>query len=211
MLKPTLRTPESRCRVPNGLGANKTSIVYIVIVRVTNVLSTPATHYPYYYKVSGYRWLKRYVPIMLWLAYPKYLPWTQLAASCGSSSIPGRPAHNNDPHSCCHSGRARQENREKLSEVDSLKEPTLVNTASPSTRLQESKNQFKTEKKSMKIWGRALAGSPRPLRPQSVTVTSPEQQRLLNVRWRRLYIDRRTPPVVTYPAVSSKKLETEIR
>lgn len=44
---------------------------------------------------------------------------------------------------------------------------------------------------------------------RQLKLTWPEQQRLENVRWRHVYIDRRTPRVRAYPAMSSDKVETE--
>lgn len=89
--------------------------------------------------------------------------------------------------------------------------PTLVNTASPSSRIPESKkNTLKWEKSGGKREAERQRGAlVHSLRSQSI-LTRPEQQRLGNVRWRRIYIDRRTTPVVTYPAVCSKKIGTKI-
>ena len=89
--------------------------------------------------------------------------------------------------------------------------PTLVNTESPSTRVLESKAHSEMEKSRGKCEDERQRGAlVHSLRSQSV-VTWPEQRRLKNVRWRRIYIDRSTTLVVTYPAVRSNKIETKIR
>lgn len=90
--------------------------------------------------------------------------------------------------------------------------PTLVNTESSSTRFPNSKDHSRNGKKSRgKCEDERQKGAlVHPLRSRPVIIQL-EQRRLKNVRWRLLYIDRRTPLVVTYPAVRSNKIETKIR
>lgn len=83
--------------------------------------------------------------------------------------------------------------------------PTLVNKESPSTRIPESKDHFKIFKsqgKSENELQREPSSTPSAVRPLWVGWNS----WLKNVRWRRLYIDRRTPLVAKYPAVSANKM-----
>lgn len=88
--------------------------------------------------------------------------------------------------------------------------PTLVNTASPSTRVLESKKKYsEMEKVEEKIEAERQRGALVRSLHRQLKPTWPEKQRLENVRWRHVYIDRRTPRVHPYPAVSSDKVETE--
>lgn len=89
-------------------------------------------------------------------------------------------------------------------------EPTLVNSATLFPRILESKSHLEMGKSRGKCEGERQRGALVDSLLRRLVCTELEQQRLENVRWRRAYIDRRAPPIVTYPAVRSNKIETEI-
>lgn len=99
----------------------------------------------------------------------------------------------------------RKRGRNCVEPIVWMLKPTLVNTATPSTRLLDGEKPLRNGKSRGKCEGERQRGAlVHSLHSRSV-VTLPEQQWLGNVRWRRIYIGRRTPPAAVYPAVRWKK------
>ncbi|KAM3614806.1 uncharacterized protein V6R79_019197 [Siganus canaliculatus] len=86
--------------------------------------------------------------------------------------------------------------------------PTLINKESPSSRVLANKDRLENGKSRGKCEDERQRGALVHSLRSHTAVTRPKQLRLKIVRWRRIYIDRRTPLVVAYPAVCLTKTET---
>lgn len=78
-------------------------------------------------------------------------------------------------------------------------EPTLVNSAIPFNWVLIRKNTLRNGEK---LEEKKCEDKPqRGVLPHLLSMQPVQMQGLENVRWRRIYIDRRTPTVFPYPAI----------